>query len=150
MQLAIEVLNKTFLYHLFVIISVIIVVIICILGVIKSKDGGDRLAISTIAIVIVLGFYFFMVALPFLSDYCGEEIIVVEGIYQNSGVTNGKSSASGIYPVTITNDGEVLDLTTAPWNKSVFLIGEYRVIAYYVPNSNTLLHIEILEDTAAN
>ena len=143
MELAYDMLDKTLRYYLINISVMVVIIIICFVGTIRSKNGGNKMAIYSVALVVWLCVYSCGSVVPFLKDYFAKNIVIVDGIYQNSDNSKSKSAVSGLHPVTVECEREILELTTAPWNDHVFVMGEHEVVAYYAPNSKLLLHIEI-------
>ncbi len=86
--------------------------------------------------------------IPVSRDYVGHNIIQADGIYTNreAGHSGSVSSTMGLYSVTLTADGQDLSLTTVPFRTKIFVGGTYHVTAYYAPISETLLHIEIIDE----
>ncbi len=87
--------------------------------------------------------------IPVSRDYVGHNIIQADGIiYTNreAGHSGSISSTMGLYSVTLTADGKDLSLITVPYHTKIFVGGTYHVTAYYAPISETLLHIEIIDE----
>lgn len=146
MEYACSILDKTLLYYIAQLLALLCLGIIGIFMIKHGRGNSTRLTLMTIVLFIWLSIYFFASVVPFLSDYSARNILVVEGIYKNVNQQKTHSATSGVSPVTISCGGNIIKLTTAPWSKSMFVKGEYHVIAYYAPKSSILLYIEIIGD----
>ena len=144
MEFAQVALNQTLSYYIVLALFILLLIIIGIICL--CKGGGNEVAITTLGLIVAFLIFVFVSIIPFMKDYFEQQIIVVEGVYNNAGVINGRSSAAGRYTVTIDTDDETISLTTAPRSKEIFVAGVYQVVAYYVPHSKTLLYIEVLEE----
>ncbi len=104
------------------------------------------MALYAITLSIALTVYCAGMVVPFLKDYISHSIVQIEGIYTNSlgNKSASPSSRLGMYSVTIKNECEELALTTCPLSGKNFPIGKYQVVAWYLPNSQYLVHIEIV------
>lgn len=111
----------------------------------KSVKQQNKSAIFTVAFALAILAFTVIVSVPFAKDFFRNNIVTTKGIYTNVLGNQKKSSSAiaGIYSVTLNTGEEELKLTTAPWCNDVFVVGQYNVVAYYLPESKTLLHIEI-------
>lgn len=142
MNYAQEALQQTLEHKIGLVVLILVGIIFCFVGKKATKNY-----LYVIALLFVLAVHVALL-IPFIKDYKNNNIIVEQGYYENL-IGGRKSSLShivGTYGVTLYTDSLELHLTTAPGKKDVFLIGKYPVIAYYLPESKILLHIEFLDD----
>lgn len=138
-------LNNTLSFYTISTAILILLFIFAILYVCNHRGKkSDRIAIITLVAMLFAAFKLIDVG-EFVTDYLSHDLVVVNGIYQNSDRSSSHSRDLGFYSVTIETDNEELHLTTAPFNSDVFLLGTYDVVAYYAPRSEILLYIEILD-----
>ena len=113
------------------------------------KEGGtgkgDRYAALGILLIVIGVWTLFDTAIPLTREYRHQEITIVEGIYDKSQRQGGgrHSRAVGLETVCIRTKEETVVLTTYPWNDGEFPAGSFPVVAYYTPDTEFLLHIEI-------
>ena len=117
---------------------------------IKKGGDGDKYAALGILLIVIGLWTLFRTTIPLTLEYTRQEIVIAEGIYSKSEKQVGGrySSASGLETVTLETEAETLVLTTYPWNQGEFPVGTISVIAYYTPDTEFLLHIEILDTTS--
>ena len=136
------------LAHYWVTIAIIaIATVFSIRSCIKEggTDKGDRYAAIGILLIVIGIWTLFDTAIPLTREYRQREFIVVEGIYERSGNQAGgrHSRAAGLETVCIETENKTIVLTTYPWYDGEFPKGIFPVVAYYTPDTNFLLHIEI-------
>ena len=112
------------------------------------KEGGtskgDRYAAIGILLIVVGIWTLFDTAIPLTREFRQQEVMVVEGIYEKSNRQGGRySRAMDMTTVCIQTENETIVLTTYPWNQDTFPDGTFPVVAYYTPETEFLLHIEI-------
>ena len=114
---------------------------------IKKGGDGDKYAALGILLILIGIWTLFDTTIPLTREYRHQEVMVVEGIYERSGNQAGGrySRAAGLETVCITTECETIVLTTYPWNDGEFPKGSFPVVAYYTPDTEFLLHIEIQE-----
>ena len=112
---------------------------------IKEGGNGDKYAAIGILLIVIGIWTLFDTTIPLTREYQHQEILVAEGIYEKSKIQGGgrHSRALGLETVTIETETETLVLTTYPWNRGEFPEGTFPAVAYYTPDTEFLLHIEI-------
>jgi len=141
MNYAQEALKQVLEYKFGIIALNLLVIMFCFVGKKVKKTYPYGIALLFVLAVNVA------LLVPFLKDYKNNNIVVEQGCYENL-IGGRKSSFShivGTYGITLYTDNLELHLTTAPGKKDIFITGKYPVIAYYLPESKILLHIEFLE-----
>ena len=113
------------------------------------KEGGsgkgDKYAALGILLIVIGIWTLLDTTIPLTREYRHQEITIVEGIYDKSQrqVGGRHSRAAGLETVCIQTGEETVVLTTYPWNDGEFPVGSFPVVAYYTPDTEFLLHIEI-------
>ena len=117
---------------------------------VKEGRDGDKYAALGILLIVIGLWTLFDTTIPLTREYTRREIAIAEGVYNKSSRQGGgrHSRALRMETVTIETETQTLVLTTYPRNRGEFPVGTWSVIAYYTPNTEFLLHIEIL-DTAS-
>lgn len=110
-----------------------------------GSDKGDKYAAIGILLIVIGIWTLFDTTIPLTREYQRQEIIVAEGIYEKSKIQGGgrHSRALGMETVTVKTETETLVLTTYPRNRGEFPQGTFPAVAYYTPDTEFLLHIEI-------
>ena len=112
---------------------------------IKEGGNGDKYAALGI-LLIVLGIWtLFDTTIPLTQEYRQQKIVIAEGTYEKPAIQGGGrySRAMNMETVYIRTESETTVLTTYPWNQNAFPDGTASVVAYYTPDTEFLLHIEI-------
>ena len=139
---------ETALAHYWItIVAVGLCALFSILACVKAggTDKGDKYAALGIGLIVIGIWTLFDTTIPLTREYRYQEIIVAEGIYEKPKIQGGgrHSRAMDMETVYIKTESETTVLTTYPWNQGAFPEGTFPVVAYYTPDTEFLLHIEI-------
>ena len=112
-----------------------------------GSSKGDKYAGIGVLLIVVGIWTLFDTTIPLTREYARQEIAAAEGFYDKSERQGGGrySRALGLETVTVKTGADTLVLTTYPWNHGEFPDGTYPATAYYTPDTEFLLHIEIQE-----
>ena len=110
-----------------------------------GSDKGDKYAALGILLTVIGIWTLFDTAIPLTREYRQQEIMVVEGIYEKPSIQGGgrHSRALDMETVYIRTEHDTFVLTTYPMNNDAFPEGTFPAVAYYTPDTEFLLHIEI-------
>ena len=112
---------------------------------IKEGSKGDKYAALGILLIVIGVWTLFDTTIPLTQEYRLQEIVVVKGIYEKPEIQGGgnHSRALDMETVYIRTESETIVLTTYPRNQGSFPDGTFSVVAYYTPDTEFLLHVEI-------
>lgn len=130
---------------IYFVVLMIACILFCLFFPVKSARKQKKNAVFFVVCSVMLVAYL-LHSVPFFREYHAKDIVVERGVYTNV-LGDRKSSPSalrGVYSVTLETEAGEIGLSTAPGCKEIFLQGEHEVIAYYLPNSKILLHIELV------
>lgn len=138
MTFAQDAIQKILIYYIVSISVILLGIAFAFLGKKSNKTWPYGFGLLFALILFINGF------IPFTKDSMCGNIVVAQGYYENKigGRKSSSSHIAGIYSVTLETDSGVIQLSTAPGNKEVFILGRHYVTAYYLPESKTLLYIE--------
>lgn len=144
-EICLQALETALAHYWITIVVVALSAVFSIRTCIKEGGNGDKYAALGI-LLIVLGIWtLFDTAIPLTREYRRQEITVAEGIYENPAIQGGGrySRAMDMETIYIRTESETIVLTTYPWNQGAFPEGTFPAVAYYTPDTEFLLHIEI-------